>query len=66
MVSLDSQSHLLNCFVLKNSINELKNNNQVKYEDIFDSVDKQVPAIKLLNKIVMSRDILLEKLPATS
>ena len=61
-VCIDSQSHLLECFVLKNCNEELRNNKLVKYEHIFDDVELQIPAIKLISKITMTREILLEKL----
>ena len=61
-VSADSQSHLLDCFVLKNCISELRNNEHIRYEHIFESVDRQVPAVKLINKIVITRDLILQKI----
>ena len=61
-VSADSQSHLLDCFVLKNCIIELRNNEHIRYEHIFESVDRQVPAVKLINKIVITRDLILQKI----
>ena len=62
LVKEDSQSHLFECFVLKNSINDLKNNTTVRYEHIFEDIDMQVPAIKLICKIVSIREILQQKL----
>ena len=61
IIGLDSQSHLLDCFVLKNSIIELRQNKTIKYEHIFESIDQQVPAIKLFNIIVEKREVILEK-----
>ena len=61
-ICVDSQSHLLQCFVLKNCNKELRNNKLVKYEHIFDKVDYQVRAIKLISEIIVTRELLLEKL----
>ena len=57
-----SQSHLLECFVLKNSIGELRENRSVKYSHIFENIELQVPAIKILYQVVKIREVLLEKL----
>ena len=54
------QPHLLQCSVLKKSTPELNFNTTVKYNDIFGDIDKIVPAIKLLSKIVKKREELLE------
>ena len=62
IVSVDSQEHLLDCYVLKNSIIELRLNTQVKYEHIFETVEHQVPAIKLMKKIIEKRELIIEKL----
>ena len=47
---------------LLNSILELRLNTRVKYEHIFQTVEYQVPAIKLLKKIIEKREIIMEKL----
>ena len=65
LVKEDCQSHIFDCFVLKNSVEELRNSPNVKYEHIFEDVEKQIPAIKLMDKIVSIREILRQKLPAT-
>ena len=62
LVALDNQSHLLNCFVLKNSIPELRDNANIVYKDLFGSIDKQVKFVKLISKVIKTRSILLEKL----
>ena len=62
LVALDSQSHLLNCFVLKNSIPELKNNRNIDYKYLFGTNDDQVKFVKLIDKVIKTRSILLEKL----
>ena len=61
-ISIDSQSHLMDCFVLRNCNKELKNNKKVKYEHIFDSTELQIKAIQLLSEVVKTRELLLEKL----
>ena len=40
IIGFDSQSHLLECFVLKNSIIELRQNKIIKYEHIFESIEQ--------------------------
>ena len=62
-VCIDSQSHLLNCFVLKNCNQDLRKNKSVKYEHIFEDVELQVNAITLLSKVIETSltDILLEE-----
>ena len=62
LVALDSQSHLLNCFVLKNSIPDLKNNRNIDYKYLFGTNDDQVKFVKLIDKVIKTRSILLEKL----
>ena len=61
IVALDSQSHLFDCFVLTNSIIELRQNKTFKYDHIFKSIEQQVPGIKLLKIIVEKREVILEK-----
>ena len=61
-VCIDSQSHLLDCFVLKNCNQELRKNKFVKYDHIFEDVDHQVKAIALLSKVIETRELLYEKL----
>ena len=56
----DSQSHLFDCYVLKNSVIELRVNQTVKYEHIFENNDYQVEAIRLVEKIISNRSILQE------
>ena len=60
-VSVDSQRHLLECFVLRNCVPELRKN-KIKYEFIFEDIEHQVEAIRLLYKIVNIREVLLDKL----
>ena len=47
-------------------IPELKNNVTVKYLDLFGGIEKMVPAIKLLSKIVKVREELMEDIEAWS
>ena len=58
LVKEDSQSHIFDCFVLKNSVKELRNSPNVKYEHIFEDVEKQIPAIKLMYEIVSVREMI--------
>ena len=62
IVGSDSQNHLLDCYVLKNSIIELRQNTVIKYENIFETIEYQVPAIKLLKIVIEKREVILEKL----
>ena len=62
IVGVDNQAHLLDCYVLKNSIIELRQNKVVKYEHIFETIEYQVPAIKLLKTIIEKREVIMEKL----
>ena len=61
-ISRDTQSHLFECYVLKNSIMKLRVNKNIKYEHIFENKDRQVEAIRLIDTIVADREILLEAL----
>ena len=65
-ISLDNQSHLMDCFVLKNSIKELRENTTIKYEHIFETIEYQVPAIKLLKNIIEKRELILDKMNSTN
>ena len=56
---LDNQEHLLKCKVLQHFIPEILNSN-INYEDMFDSVEKIIPASELLHKVCKERDQLLE------
>ena len=51
----------MECSVLKEEVPELKNNLEVKYNHLFSSDDKYVPAIKLFSKITRKREELLEE-----
>ena len=66
LIASDNQNHLLNCFVLKNSIPELKNNKNIKYNHLFGTNDEQVECVKLIDKVIKTRNILLEKLSPES
>ena len=46
-----SQYHLLECEYLIERCENLANNIDIEYEDIFDNVDKQIPAAKLLHEV---------------
>ena len=62
LVSVDNQNHIMNCFVLKNSVPELHNNKNIQYKHLFGTNDQQVKFIKLIDKVIKIRNILLEKL----
>ena len=52
----DNQFHLLQCeYFIKKSKN-LADNIDVEYEDIYDSLEKQIPAAKLLHEIIKMRE----------
>ena len=54
----DNTQHLYSCVVLKNSVPELKNNKQAKYEDLFGTTDEIVRSAKLLSKVTQEREAL--------
>ena len=54
--SEESQEHIINCPELLNSIEVDKS---IKYEDIFDTLDKQVRAVQYISKIMKVREIKL-------
>ena len=56
----DSQFHLFSCQAIIDSCDPLANNINVEYEDIFDDISKQGPAIKLLVEIMKTRTKLME------
>ena len=60
-VEICDQKHLMSYAVLKKFLPELVNTN-IKYEDIFGSVNQQLIAIKLLTKSINQREIILEAL----
>ena len=59
----DSQSHLLQCKVLlqKLSLEELTRKNNVKYEDIFDNLEKQREAAVVLTRLLEVREEQMEE-----
>ena len=57
----DSQTHLMECQILKNNCEALKENSNVQYGDIFGKISKQKNAIQLLEKIWNTRESLLKK-----
>ena len=61
-ISRETQSHLFDCYVLKNSITKLRVNQNVKYDHIFENNERQVEALKLIDHIITNREILLEAL----
>ena len=57
----DDQYHLLQCeYSIKNCKN-LAENIMVEYEDIFDELEKQVPAAKLLHEVLEIRNKLIKQ-----
>ena len=59
----DSQSHLLQCEMLlqKLNIEELTKTNSVKYEEIFDTMEKQREAAVVLTRLLGVREEQLEE-----
>ena len=59
----DSQSHLLQCEMLlqKLNIEELTKTNSVKYEDIFNTMEKQREAAVVLTRLLEVREEQLEE-----
>ena len=58
-INLDNQEHLLKCKVLQHFVPEILKTN-VKYEDMFGSVDKIIHVSKLLHKVCNERESLLK------
>ena len=56
--AIDSQQHLLMCSVLKENIT--KEQNHIKYEDIFGNLEQQREAVLLLAKLLEARQEILE------
>ena len=57
----DSQSHLLECKILKENCVSLKENMNVKYKDIFGNMSQQKKAVDLFEKIWITREKLLDE-----
>ena len=58
-IEICDQEHQMNCLVMRRFVPELNHTN-VKYSDLFGSVDKQFEAVKLYSKIVRQKEILEE------
>ena len=56
--AIDSQQHLLLCSALTDNIT--KEQNHIKYEDIFGSLEQQREAVLLLAKLLEARQEILE------
>ena len=57
----DSQYHLLSCEVLLQKCQELYNDVSVEYDDLFSTSEKQLQAVKLFEKVLMTREKLLQE-----
>ena len=57
----EDQIHLFNCDKLLRNCEELANNVEIEYEDLFGSKEKMLEAVKLLEKIVETREKLIEE-----
>ena len=51
----DNQYHLLQCDYLIKNCRNLSDNITIDYEDIFDNLEKQIPAAKLLHEVLKIR-----------
>ena len=58
----DSIQHCLECPVLISKCADLYNDRIVNFKDLFGSLEKQIRAIKLYEKILVKREELLEKI----
>ena len=56
----ETQIHLFNCKKLQDNCEALANNINIEYQDIFNDISEQVPAAKLLHKIMETRTKLIE------
>ena len=57
----ENQYHLLQCDVLISKCENLAKNVTIEYEDIFESIEKQVPAAKLLHEVLETRKQLIDQ-----
>ena len=57
----DSIQHCLECPILIDNCPELYNDRMVSFNDLFGSVERQIRAMKLYEKILAKREELLEK-----
>ena len=64
-VQVECQEHLLKCEVLKTKVDVPSH---VVYEDIFNHVDKQLEAVKILKQLLREREIIINssRIPQTS
>ena len=58
----EDQQHLLECEVLLGKCTALYEDDTVKYEDLFKTENKQLDEVKLFNKVLKTRDSLLEEI----
>ena len=56
----EDQQHLFMCPEIMKECEELANNVNIEYEDIFGTRAKQIDAVQLLAKIVETRERLIE------
>lgn len=61
-VENDDQYHLFNCQNLLDKCEALANNIEVEYEDIYGCREKQLKAVRLLTKILETKDQLMTEI----
>ena len=57
----EDQFHLFNCEKIINNCEELANNIVIEYEDLFETGNKLLEAVKLLKQIVKPREQLMSE-----
>ena len=58
----EDQNHLLECEILIDKCTALYEDSTVHYEDLFSTENKQLEAVKLFDKVLKTREKLLEEI----
>ena len=62
---LDNQEHLLLCSKIRENLSEIDENDNIKYDHIYETdIQKVKPAINLLQKAIRTRKLLLSDAPS--
>ena len=62
---IQSDSHLLECLTIINNCPELKNDNETEYQDLFDSMQSQIKAVKIFMTIFKIKEEIEERAEET-
>ena len=58
---IQNDSHLLECLTIINKCSELANDYETEYEDLFDSMQSQIKAVKIFMAVYKVKEGLEEK-----